>query len=93
MFEGAEHQAPLLRREERGVVSEFQPQTRAQWAAPPPSQRQQAKQSPVASHWQQKALPHAHCGQLVTVPLQLTFPLTPASQLLSVAVQVPPAPP
>jgi hypothetical protein len=33
-----------------------------------------------------------HVGQLVTEPLQLTFPSTKASQLLGVAVQLPPAP-
>jgi hypothetical protein len=65
----------------------------AQKPGPPPSQRQQAKQSPVLSHWQHQTGGEQHgVGQLVVTPLQVTCPLSLTEQSRSTATQVPPAP-
>ncbi len=54
----------------------------------PPSQRQQAKQSPVCSHWQHQEQVVQVVGQRVVTPLQVTRPRSPIEQLRSTAVQL-----
>jgi hypothetical protein len=72
--------------------SKPQPHWNAHWPGPPPPQRQQAKQSPVQSHWQhQNCIPpplqHA-VGHSVVTPSQVTRPRSQMSQLRSTAEQV-----